>query len=116
MNDDRIRVLIFEPKRNPYERMIDNTLFAFQTCVGGNIEILQPSHIKESALLICNADGKNNGMTPNRFLLDKDGRAYDCVFGPFLLVRDRDDDFGSLTPTQLQRFKDPDVNGGELFW
>ena len=56
----------------------------------------------EDAVIICNEEGKINGMGPNREV----GR--DIIFGPFLIVGD-DANIGdnlSLTDEQITKFKD----------
>lgn len=113
--NERIRVLIFEPRRDPRAVVIDNTLDTLRNYVGGNIQAVNPTHVDSPAVLICNVDGKSVGFVPNRFLLDKDGAAYDCVFGTFLIAGDGDEEFTSLTDEQIQLYTAP-RNKGDLYW
>ena len=113
--NERIRVLIFEPRRDPRAVVIDNTLDTLRNYVGGNIQAVNPTHGDSAAVLICNVDGKTTGLIPNRFLLDKDGAAYDCVFGTFLIAGDGDEEFTSLTDEQIQLYTAP-RNKGDLYW
>lgn len=113
--NERIRVLIFQPRCNPLTRVIDNTLDTLRGIVGGNIQAVNPTHGDSAAVLICNVDGKTTGLIPNRFLLDKDGAAYDCVFGTFLIAGDGDEEFTSLKDEQIQLYTAP-RNKGDLYW
>ena len=95
-----INVLIVEPYKLPYEKEIPNTLEAKQKIVGGYIEqtcILDD----DSVFLICNEEGKINGMRPNRDI------GYDIIFGPFIIVGDSDENgnYTSLSEEQIEKYK-----------
>ena len=96
-----IRVLVVEPGMLPYEKVIPNRLKDKQDIVGGNIEYTRVDE-DESALLICNEEGKILGLPFNRDI----GR--DVIAGTFLIVGD-DPDIGedrSLTDEQVEKYKD----------
>lgn len=95
-----INVLIVEPYKLPYEKEIPNTLEAKQKIVGGYIEttcILDD----EDVVLICNEEGKMNGMKPNRDI------GYDIIFGPFIITGEVDEEgnFTSLNKEQIEKYK-----------
>ena len=48
----------------------------------------------------------DNGLPLNRALRDDDGKIYDVVAGPFLVVGLTEENFGSLTPEQLAAFEE----------
>ena len=54
---------------------------------------------------VANEEGKLEGLPLNRALRDDDGEVYDVVAGPFLLVGLTEDDFGSLSSEQIQKFE-----------
>lgn len=96
-----IRVLIVEPNKLPYEKIIPNRLKDKQDIVGGLIEYTRVDN-DERTLLICNEEGKLLGLDWNREIGNKD-----VIAGTFLLVGD-DPDIGedrSLTDEQVEMYK-----------
>ena len=97
----KLRALLVKENELPVEVEIPNTLSSLQKQVDGLIEYYYMPDI-EDAVIICNEEGKINGMGPNREV----GR--DIIFGPFLIVGD-DPELGesrSLTDEQVSKFKD----------
>ena len=111
--DERIKVLIYEPLESGKVRTIKNTLESLQDVVGGNIEFVTPfprgsESLLKNVLLICNEEGKLEGLPQNRFLCNEDGRAYDFVAGTFILcMRDLKEpgEITSLTDQQIALLK-----------
>ena len=100
MLEKRIKCLLVEPYELPKEIEIDNTLEAKQKLVGGWIEqAFLPKD--DSVVLICNEEGKINGMKPNRDI------GHDIIFGPFLIVGNDYENGGykSLTDEQILNYK-----------
>ena len=93
MKEGKIKCLLVEPYKLPKEIEIDNTLEAKQKIVDGLIECVYFNDV----IIICNEEGKINGMTPNRDI------GSDIVFGPFLIVGDdyEKGEFKSLTEKQI---------------
>ena len=60
----KISALLVEPNKYPKMIEIDDTLEAMQTVVGGDIEEYMP--FEDEVAIICNEEGKVNGLTPNR--------------------------------------------------
>ena len=60
----KISVLLVEPNKCPKMIEIDDTLEAMQEVVGGDIEEYMP--FEDEVAIICNEEGKVNGLTPNR--------------------------------------------------
>ncbi len=102
--DSTIAVLIVEPGKEPYVKEIDSDLKSLQHEVGGCIEAIYP--YEDPVALICNEEGKLEGLPLNRALRDEDGDIYDVVAGTFMVVGLTDDSFGSLTVEQMQKFSD----------
>ena len=48
---------------------------------------------------------KFEGLPLNRALYDDRGQVYDAIAGTFLVVGLTEDDFTSLTPEQIEKFK-----------
>ncbi len=100
MLEEKIKCLLVKPYELPKEIEIDNTLEAKQKLVGGWIEqAFIPKD--ESIVLICNEEGKINGMKPNRDI------GHDIIFGPFLIVGNDYENGGykSLTSEQILNYK-----------
>ncbi len=81
---------------------IDSGLESLQHEVGGCIEAIYP--YEDPVALVCNEEGKLEGLPLNRALRDEDGDIYDVVAGTFMVVGLTDDSFGSLTVEQMQKF------------
>lgn len=101
--DNKLRVVMVETGKPAYETEIENTLEAEQKAVGGYIEVLP---LDNGKLLICNEEGKLNGMQGNRRI------GNDVIAGPFFIVGEDGDEFRSLTDEEvkesLKRFAEPE--------
>lgn len=62
MKEEKIKCLFVNPYELPKEIEIENTLEAKQKIVDGFIECIYYKDV----ILICNDEGKINGMRPNR--------------------------------------------------
>lgn len=95
-----IKVLIVEPNELPYEKEIPNTLEAKQNIVGGNIECTSLLD-DDSISIICNEEGKIEGLPLNRFI------GHDIIAGTFIIAGDdyENGDFISLTEEQIKKYK-----------
>lgn len=100
--DSEITVLVVEPMKEPYEKTIPSGLSSLQNEVGGMIQVVYP--FEDPVGLICNDEGKINGMELNRALRTEEGEIYDIVAGTFLVAGLTEDNFGSLTPEQLETY------------
>ena len=98
--EEKLRCLLVEPYELPKEIIIDNTLEAKQQAVGGLIECAYLIDDPE-VVIICNEEGKINGMKLNRYI------GHDIIAGPFLIVGDDIDNSGfkSLTEEQILKYK-----------
>ena len=72
--DSTIAVLIVEPGKEPYVKEIDSGLESLQHEVGGYIEAIYP--YEDPVALVCNEEGKLEGLPLNRALRDEDGDIY----------------------------------------
>ena len=72
--DSTIAVLIVEPGKEPYVKEIDSGLESLQHEVGGCIEAIYP--YEDPVALVCNEEGKLEGLPLNRALRDEDGDIY----------------------------------------
>lgn len=95
--EERIRILKIEPQKVPYEKEINNDLEGIQGEVEGLFECI---YLDEDCTLVCNEEGKLNGMELNRRV------GNDIIAGPFFIVGDSNDgEFISLTDEQVEQYK-----------
>ena len=100
-----MNVLVVEPGFLPYEKEIsdslnsDEHLRALQEIVGGWIEAIYP--YDEEVAIVCNAEGLINGLPFNRSVPG----GYGGVFGTFFICGLGEEDFCSLPPELMERFK-----------
>ncbi len=100
---DMIRVVYCEPGKLARERLIGSELGHLQQAVGGGfIETYYP--FEEEVCIVCNDEGKFNGMRPCRAVYGEDGRIEDIIFGPFFICDCSGENFGSLSGEQLERY------------
>lgn len=102
-----MKVIIVEPFTNPYVKEIDHTLEAMQKIVGGYIEAVYPFDDPDVAL-VCNEEGKINGLMPNRFLLNRNNGICDYICGDFFLCYAPADseNFKSMPENLIQKYID----------
>ena len=98
-----MNVLLVQPGSYPKAVNIDSGLESLQAAVGGSIEVVYP--FDDNVGHIMNEEGKIEGLPLNRALRDEQGELYDIIAGDFLVVGLTEDDFGSLTPEQLEKFE-----------
>ncbi|MEG0980029.1 MAG: DUF3846 domain-containing protein [Oscillospiraceae bacterium] len=96
-----IRVLVVKPNELPEEKMIKNTLQAKQEIVHGLIECVYLEN-DDSVVLICNEEGKLNGLPINRDI------GYDMIAGNMIIAGDdfNTGEFVSLTDNQIEKYKE----------
>lgn len=96
-------VLLVNAEEYPKEIEIATGLESLQQAVQGNIEIVYP--FDDPVGIICNEEGKLNGMKLNRALKNDQGEIQDILTGPFLVVGLGAEDFRSLTPDEMKKYE-----------
>lgn len=100
---EKIKVLIVETDKAPYEAEIENTLEAKQEIVQGYIEFFP---LENGVDIVCNEEGKINGLPLNRAIYDEGGGMVEVIAGTFLIVSvDAYGDVISLTKEQMDWYK-----------
>lgn len=107
-----LTVVMVEPHKAPYVAEVDDKLSALQKAVGGYIEVVGNG---DGTLIICNEEGKLQGLEGNRRI--RDGSS--IIAGTFFVVGDDGENFRSLTESEvtryMDRFKNPeDINQDEV--
>ena len=99
-----MKVLMVEPNKAAYEAEIGRSLKDMQETVGGSIEAVYP--YDEAVAIVCNEEGKLNGLPLNRALRDDEGNIYDILAGTFFVCGLGEENFASLSPELMSQFKD----------
>ena len=76
-----MKVIIVKPFTNPFVKEIKGDLESMQAVVGGYIQAIYP--FDDEVALVCNEEGKINGLMPNRFLLNRNNGICDYICGDF---------------------------------
>ncbi len=97
-----MKVLMVEPMKAPYTTELNNSLENLQKAVDGYIQVLYP--FDDSACIICNEEGKLTGLPLNRAVRDDSGEIYDILAGTFIITGLTEDDFCSLSDSQLDEY------------
>lgn len=98
-----MKVLKVEPYQLPEVKEIDSGLSSLQHEVEGWIEATYP--FEDPVAIICNEEGKLNGMEYNRAIRDENGEVREIIAGPFLIVGLGEEDFTSLPEDMVQKYK-----------
>ena len=99
-----LSVLEIAPGQYPKQMEISNSLESLQKEVGGTIAALYP--FADPVAIVCNDEGKLEGLPMNRALRDEHGQTYDVIAGTFLVVGLGEEDFASLSPELTQKYKE----------
>lgn len=91
-------VLVVEPGYAPYEKSI-NGLDEMQATVGGLIQAIYP--YEEQVAIVCNEEGLLHGLEFNRSVPG----GYGGVVGTFFICGLGEEDFCSLTPEQMDKYR-----------
>ena len=94
--NNKIRILIVEPNKEPKQVKIEHTLKNLQNTVGGLIEIVELEHNVD---LICNEEGKLLNLELNR----KVGN--DVITGTFIVAGQHYGETISLSRKQIKKYK-----------
>ena len=99
-----MNVLWICPGKYPKQVSIDGSLQSMQDLVGGLIQAIYP--FEDPVALVCNDEGKLNGLVPNRSLHDPEtGKVYDIIFGNFFICGLGEEDFDELSPSLMEKYR-----------
>ena len=105
-----MRVLYVEPGKYPCAKEIPATLEAMQEAVGGLIEITCPWP-DSPAVLVCNEEGKLDGLPRNRYLPDIN----DILHGSFFVCDGSGENLQSLSDGDMEKYAEI-LHSPEFFW
>lgn len=92
-NRTTMRVILCRPNEIAEVIEIEDSLESMQKMVGGLIEEYMPW--EDEVALICNEEGKMNGLPLNRGIIDEDGHLQDIIAGDFFIC---------YAPVESERF------------
>lgn len=109
--ESHITVVMCEPDKLARIEVIGTELSDLQKAVGGGfIETYYP--FEEEVCIVCNDEGKINGMPLNRSV-KREGKVAEIIAGPFFICDSSNPNFGSLSKEQqdkyLNQFKYPEM-------
>lgn len=78
-----MKVLVIAPDKEPVVQEIDGSLKSMQAVVGGYIQAYYPWW--EEVAIICNDEGKINGLPLNRPIFDDHCMLVDIIAGTFFI-------------------------------
>ena len=102
--NDKISVLAVEPMKAPYIKEIEPGLESLQKEVGGFIQAVYP--YEDMVAVICNEEGKMNGLPLNRAIYNDDKEMTDIIAGTFLVVGLGEENFTSLSDGLQKKYAD----------
>ena len=115
---EKMSVLLVEPGKIAREAVIGTKLEDLQAAVGGSIEPFYPfteEGPESGCCIVCNDEGKFNGMLPNRAVYGEDGELMDIIFGTFFICDATGENFGGLSDEQMEHFSEKFKNPERFF-
>ena len=103
MAQRKITVVVVEPGKKARIEEISSSLEGMQSKVGGFIQALYP--FEDNVALICNENGKIDGLPHNRALSSQELGIYDIISGTFFIAGTGKERFVSLTEEQQKRYE-----------
>ncbi len=89
-----MKIIVKHPGNKPHVEEVEDDLKTYQNIVGGYIEIV---HIDGDILLVCNEEGKLEGLPYNFYMGD------DIIVGTVFFVGRDMEDFRSLTDDEAEQ-------------
>ena len=104
IEDKTMVVLLVKANEKPELTVIDGSLESMQKLVGGWIERFMP--FEDEVAIICNEEGKMNGMPHNRAVRYEDGQLLDIMAGDFFIcyAPEYSANFLSLPPEMIYKY------------
>lgn len=107
---EKIKVVLVRPGEVAKITEIDKGLVSYQEIVEGYIEQLCP--FDDPVAIVCNEEGKIDGLELNRALINEQDDIWDIIAGTFFVCGLGEEDYCSLTDElakkYLEKFKNPE--------
>ena len=95
-----MKILYYKNGKEPEVLLIPRDLKMMQDLVGGRTECYQ---VNEKILIICNADGYDLYLDPNRKVKNAEGNIEQIIRGNFFVCGAGEEDYISLTQVQIRK-------------
>ena len=101
-----MRVILCKPDEKAVVIEMEDSLESMQKMVGGLIEEYMPW--EDEVAIICNEEGKMNGLPLNRGIKDEDGHLQDIIAGDFFICYApiESERFLSMPPDLEEKYKE----------
>lgn len=99
----KITVVLVTPGKKAEVKQVENTLESLQYEVGGLIQAIYP--FEDPVAIICNEEGKLNGLPFSRALYDENEQIYDVIAGTFMVVGVGEENFVGLSEELAEKYK-----------
>ena len=107
-----MKVIIVEPGKFARIDEIETGLESYQHVVGGYIQMVYPWN--DPVAIVCNEEGKIEGLPLNRAMTDENDHVWDIIAGTFFICGLGEEDCDSLSDElaekYLQIFRNPHPN------
>lgn len=107
-----MRVLMVEMGKSPYATVLKGGLKSMQKAVGGYIEGCYP--FEDPVALICNENGKVDGLPLNRAIYDESGQMVEAIAGNFFVAGLGEEDFTDLSDEYMKKYSEMFKNPEEF--
>lgn len=101
---ETIKVILVEPGKTASIRFIDKGLESYQKTVGGWIEQFCP--FDDPVAIICNEEGKIEGLPLNRAVKNKNGEVLDIIAGTFFICGLGEEEYCSIPDDLSMKYHD----------
>ena len=104
MKEDKMRVLMVEPGKRAYEKVIGTTLDDMYAAL--DCDCIQGVYPYDDAIaIVCDDEGKLKRSKPNRAIYNSDGKVEDIICGKFFVCDCSTQNFRSLSDDMMQKYK-----------
>lgn len=104
MKEDKMRVLMVEPGKRAYEKIIGTTLDDMYAAL--DCDCIQGVYPYDDAIaIVCDDEGKLKRSKPNRAIYNSDGKVEDIICGKFFVCDCSTQNFRSLSDDMMQKYK-----------
>ena len=98
----KMKVVLIEPGKFARIDEIETDLESYQKAVNGYIQMVYP--YDDPVALVCNEEGKINGLPLNRAMTDENGHVWDIIAGTFFVCGLGEEDCDSLSDELAEKY------------
>lgn len=99
-----MKVIVVEPGKFARIDEIEAGLESYQHVVGGYIQMVYPWD--DPVAIVCNEEGKIEGLPLNRAMTDENGHVWDIIAGTFFICGLGEEDCDSLSDELAEKYRE----------